>query len=514
MAYIGTLTWVGQTGGRIGFRDRAELSRLAAVTGFIDLPRYLLYRGPRRSWSPAGSYDDVPDTEAATAALTRLRAVAPAYLINHSVRTYWLSRLIGEATGLMFDDELLYVASLAHDVGLCVGRSSPSSSEQCFSIRGANWASDIAMNAGWKTQRTDRLAEAITLNLNGRVPPTLGVEAHLMMRGVLVDVTGLYAWCVERSQIQGLFRQFPRLNQRTKLPVVFRSEADRQPECRAHFAMRLARLWSSYETSTQRMDIARSIQLVGSPQPNVPIQVTEARWDDTAALGPWPRVKSSASPTAGALRSLAAQSISTTPRNSTVREDSTSERARTAARRVRRHRPEQRPLIGESGDVGDALRTVGDRDRQINQHPPGIVRSSAGSSARARRSAHRSACSGRPDRPAAASRHARRHPVRGHHQPRTSGSLHPESAFLPNGPGPSTSPESPTVRHFSSLRAGPHVKITKSRGKLPHRIDHVERGLSCPASGGFTRVQTQVVPGQAPITSDHRLGRSPYPTVE
>ena len=41
--------------------------------------------------------------------------------------------------------------------------------------------------------------------------------------------------------------------------------------------------------------------------------------------------------------------------------------------RVRRHRPEQTRLVGQHGDVGDALRAVGDRDRQIDQHPPRIM---------------------------------------------------------------------------------------------------------------------------------------------
>jgi hypothetical protein len=236
MAYVGTLAWARQTGGQIGARDRAELTRLAALTG-VSLPRYLLYRCRRCSWSPAGSYDDLPGTVAATAALTRLDG-APAYLINHSIRTYWFSRLIGAASGLTFDDELLCVASLAHDVGLCPGSAPPSPGERCFSIRGADWATDIAMHAGWKTERVDRLAEAITLNVNGRVPRKSGVEAHLMMHGVLVDVTGLYAWQVDRSQVQGLFQRYPRLGQRTKLPIAFQAEAHRQPECRGHFALR------------------------------------------------------------------------------------------------------------------------------------------------------------------------------------------------------------------------------------------------------------------------------------
>jgi hypothetical protein len=146
--------------------------------------------------------------------------------------------LIGIAAGLRFDDELLYLASLAHDVGLCAHSSSVSAQEQCFSIRGAHWATEIAESARWSKERTDRLAEAITLNLNGRVRRRLGAEAHLMMRGVLVDVTGLYAWCVKPADIREVFQDFPRLDQRTKLPPAFRAEASRHPECRAHFALR------------------------------------------------------------------------------------------------------------------------------------------------------------------------------------------------------------------------------------------------------------------------------------
>jgi hypothetical protein len=38
-------------------------------------------------------------------------------MVNHSLRTYRFSRLIGMGMGLSFDDEALYVASLTHDLG-------------------------------------------------------------------------------------------------------------------------------------------------------------------------------------------------------------------------------------------------------------------------------------------------------------------------------------------------------------------------------------------------------------
>lgn len=242
MAYVGTLKWADQTGGRIGLRDRVELLRLAGLTAILDGPAYLGYRWRHRVVpAPAvGLQLNPPATPAATSALAQLSKIAPDYLVKHSVRTYWFSRWIGDASNLQFDDELLYLASLAHEVGLCTS-SSPicpvPSNQRCFSIRGARWAAGIARNDGWSPARIDQLQEAITLNLNGRVPLRLGVEAHLMMRGVLLDVTGFNAVCLDPGLVQALFQQVARLDQRTQLPPAFSAEARRQPGCRAHFAV-------------------------------------------------------------------------------------------------------------------------------------------------------------------------------------------------------------------------------------------------------------------------------------
>lgn len=40
---------------------------------------------------------------------------------------------------------------------------------------------------------------------------------------------------------------------------------------------------------------------------------------------------------------------------------------------MRSDRPEQARLVGENGDIADGLRATGDRDREIDQHPPGVV---------------------------------------------------------------------------------------------------------------------------------------------
>ena len=65
----------------------------------------------------------VPDSAAARAAERELEELAPPFMVNHSLRTYWFSRLLGETNTMSYDDEVLYVASLLHDIGFYGGHA-------------------------------------------------------------------------------------------------------------------------------------------------------------------------------------------------------------------------------------------------------------------------------------------------------------------------------------------------------------------------------------------------------
>ncbi|HSW15516.1 MAG TPA: HD domain-containing protein [Solimonas sp.] len=242
MAYVGTLAWARETGGRLGFRDRLTLTGLAAGSLFAELPDLLAYRlGLKRRFpqhvDPAKL--KAPDTAAAKAMETLLSELTPAYMVNHSLRTYWFSRLIGIGAGLRFDDEALYLASLAHDLGFYGRYAESTRDSECFTIRSAQAACEIIdRSGGWDPARRDRVAEAVVLNTNGHVPEALGAEAHLMMRGVLVDATGMHAWRVNPQNLREVFAQLPLLDQREQLWPTFRNEACRHPACRGHFAAR------------------------------------------------------------------------------------------------------------------------------------------------------------------------------------------------------------------------------------------------------------------------------------
>ena len=241
MPYVGTLAWARDTGGRLSLRDRLALTKLAAASLFSELPDLVTYRlGLKRNFPreiDAASLT-APDTPAARASEALLTELTPRFMVNHSLRTYWFSRLIGMGMGLSFDDEALYVASLTHDLGFYGRYASAVEGAECFTIRSAHAANEILERIGWDPARRDRVAEAVILNTNGHVPPELGVEAHLMMRGVLTDATGMHAWRINPKTVDAVFERLPLLDQAAHLWPTFSAEANRHPQCRGYFAKR------------------------------------------------------------------------------------------------------------------------------------------------------------------------------------------------------------------------------------------------------------------------------------
>ena len=238
MAYIGTLEWAHETGGTVRLHEKFQLAGLAARL-LPSLPSWILYKLGRSGRGDQTVELDAllpPSTPATLEARAQLAKLAPDYIVNHSERTYLLSRLLANPADQPLDAEMLYIASLAHDVGLC--RSTEATcNAQCFSIRSAKWAADIASACAWGNERVRKLAEAITLHLNGCVPPRMGIEAHLMMRGVLLDATGIGASRVNPATLENLFDRIPRLQQKEMLPALFSAEAARYPSCRGRFAV-------------------------------------------------------------------------------------------------------------------------------------------------------------------------------------------------------------------------------------------------------------------------------------
>jgi hypothetical protein len=58
------------------------------------------------------------DSKIAKLATEFSRSVSPPYLFNHAVRTFLFGSLAGRALGQKFDEEILHLACVLHDLGL------------------------------------------------------------------------------------------------------------------------------------------------------------------------------------------------------------------------------------------------------------------------------------------------------------------------------------------------------------------------------------------------------------
>ncbi len=214
---VGSRAWERAGGPPLSFSQRLNLLSGAGAVVLADLlPRLqwilgqwglLSVRRPEKvdlaGWAP-------PDTQPAQVAEAYLREVATAPMVNHSLRTYYFSGILYELSGLKqpLDREALYVAALLHDVGLF--QTAPPENEHCFSVGGAREARRIAKAAGWDEARQDRVAVAITTNLNPFVSlAEFGPEAHFMNVGGLVEVIA-QEWKVHPENVTDILDRYPR----------------------------------------------------------------------------------------------------------------------------------------------------------------------------------------------------------------------------------------------------------------------------------------------------------------
>src|SRR3569833_2181074 len=105
----------------------------------------------------------LPDSKMAREATELVRDIATPLLFNHSSRVYCFAALAGERQGVSFDAELLYVASMFHDMGLTARYNSPTDR---FEVDGANAARDFLRQQGIDQQHIDTVWAVVVLLLS------------------------------------------------------------------------------------------------------------------------------------------------------------------------------------------------------------------------------------------------------------------------------------------------------------------------------------------------------------
>lgn len=231
---IGTLAWARRSGGYLSTGDHLRL----AVQDLLDHCRRLTgrRRTPSVAASAATQAPPLPTGNAAQRTLEFATLASPRWLLRHGLRTYLWASLLGQARGLAWDDEILFVASLLHDLALGEGSRPLCSQRPCLAVESAEAAGRFARRLGWDDARRQRLQEAISLHLNPRVPLALGAEAHLLHAGVALDCTGCGLAEIPATAAADVLARYPRDDFKSRMTTALGLQSHRR------FGTRAARL--------------------------------------------------------------------------------------------------------------------------------------------------------------------------------------------------------------------------------------------------------------------------------
>ncbi|SHM25132.1 HD domain-containing protein [Chryseobacterium polytrichastri] len=160
----------------------------------------------------------IPDSKIATEATELLLEHGTEFIYNHSLRVFLFSSLNGKRKNLAYDEELLYVSSVFHDLGLVPHYSS---SDLRFEVDGANAARDFLKSHGIPKEKLQLVWDTIALHTTIGIAEHKENEVALMYSGVGLDVMGEgYEHLSEKNRNE-IIQAFPRNDFKNKIIPTF-----------------------------------------------------------------------------------------------------------------------------------------------------------------------------------------------------------------------------------------------------------------------------------------------------
>ncbi|WP_343676913.1 HD domain-containing protein [Paraburkholderia heleia] len=128
-----------------------------------------------------------PDSELARKAATLAAQAHSRPLLNHVHRTWWFAEFLGKKRQMKYDRELVYLASLLHDLGL----SKHHAADKRFEVDGADAASRFLHTHDYPETKIHIVWDAIALHSAADIADRREPEVALVHFGAHVDVMGL-----------------------------------------------------------------------------------------------------------------------------------------------------------------------------------------------------------------------------------------------------------------------------------------------------------------------------------
>jgi hypothetical protein len=178
---------------------------------------------------------EVPDTAACRSALETVTEYCSPAMVNHCGRAYVWAAHLGAVRGMTVDLELLYVASMLHDLGLMPEFDNHTLP---FEVGGGHVAAVFAAGAGWPAERRRRVAAAIVAHMAESVDPDADPEGFLLERATAFDISGRGQEHFPVDLRSAVLGRYPRLGLAAEFLSCFEDQARRKPQSRAAAAVR------------------------------------------------------------------------------------------------------------------------------------------------------------------------------------------------------------------------------------------------------------------------------------
>ncbi|MCV7175321.1 HD domain-containing protein [Mycolicibacterium sphagni] len=133
---------------------------------------------------------NLPDSDICSAAMKLAIDVSPAFIANHCVRSYLFGRELAAADGLRagvdYDDELVFLSCLLHDLGV----TAHGGGDQRFEVDGADAAARFLREHGTGEVSVQTVWQTIALHTSAGLADRFGPVQALSQRGIVLDING------------------------------------------------------------------------------------------------------------------------------------------------------------------------------------------------------------------------------------------------------------------------------------------------------------------------------------
>jgi hypothetical protein len=167
-----------------------------------------------------------PPATALGAEVGRLLEQCAPVVAAHSERSYQFAAAFAAADGVELDDEVLYLGTVLHDIGL----SAAADGSERFEVRGANFVRELLLEHGMEHDRVANVWDCIAMHASTPLARHKSPETRYANRGIALDVRGSSAEVLEPALVRAVLDSWPRHDFPTEFEAVLADEVRAHPD--------------------------------------------------------------------------------------------------------------------------------------------------------------------------------------------------------------------------------------------------------------------------------------------